>query len=70
MKKAEFEFVIRSIVDDLVSYLVEDYNMTYMEAIDKVYNSMIFQKLQNKETGLYLRSPAYTYEYLKREIGF
>lgn len=68
MKKAEFEFIVRSIVDEMVSFLMEDYNMPMLEAFDKIYNSKIFEKLQDKGTGLYLRSAAYTYEYLKKEI--
>ena len=68
MKKAEFEFIVRSLVDEMVSFLMEDYNMPILEAFDKIYNSKIFEKLQDKGTGLYLRSAAYTYEYLKKEI--
>ena len=68
MKKAEFEFIVRSIVDEMVSFLMEDYNMPMLEAFDKIYNSKIFEKLQDKGTGLYLRSAAYTYEYLKKEL--
>ena len=47
---------------------MEDYNMPMLEAFDKIYNSKIFEKLQDKGTGLYLRSAAYTYEYLKKEL--
>ena len=68
MKKAEFEFIVRSIVDDLISFLMEDYKMPMLEAFDKIYNSTIFEKLHDKGTGLYLRSAAYTYEYLKKEL--
>ena len=68
MKKAEFEFIVRSIVDEMVSFLMEDYNMPMLEAFDKIYNSKIFEKLQDKGTGLYLRSAAYTYEHLKKEL--
>ena len=68
MKKAEFEFVVRSIVDELVCFLMEDYKMPLLDAMDKVYKSHIFEKLQDKGTGLYLRSAAYAYEYLKKEL--
>ena len=69
MKKAEFEFVVRSVTEQMVGFLVEDYGMSILDAFDKIYNSQIFLKLQDKTTGLYLRSAAYTYEYLKKEIN-
>ena len=68
MKKAEFEFIVRSFVDEMVSFLIEDYKMPMLEAFDKIYNSKIFEKLQDKGTGLYLRSAAYNYEYMKKEL--
>lgn len=68
MKKAEYDFVVRSIVEELVSFLMEDYKMPMLEAFNKIYNSHIFEKLQDKSTGLYLRSAAYVYEYLKKEV--
>ena len=69
MKKAEFEFVVRSVTEQMVGFLMEDYGMSILDAFDKIYNSQIFIKLQDKTTGLYLRSAAYTYEYLKKEIS-
>ena len=69
MKKAEFEFVVRSVTEQMVGFLMEDYGMSILVAFDKIYNSQIFIKLQDKTTGLYLRSAAYTYEYLKKEIN-
>ena len=68
MKKKEFDLVVEMITNQLVSFLMEDYNMPMLEAFDKIYNSKIFEKLQDKGTGLYLRSAAYTYEYLKKEL--
>ena len=68
MKKKEFDLVVKMIVDQMVSFLIEDYAMPMLEAFDKIYNSQIFEKLQDKDTGLYLRSAAYNYEYLKKEL--
>lgn len=68
MTQAEYRFVVNHCVEGLVSFLMEDYEMSILEAFDKVYNSDTYQKLQNKRTGLYLRSAAYTYEYLKKEL--
>ena len=69
MKKAEFEFVVRTVTEQMVGFLMEDYGMSILDAFDKIYNSQIFLKLQDKTTGLYLRSAAYTYEFLKKEIS-
>lgn len=68
MKKKEFDLIVQLIADQMVSFLMEDYNMPMLEAFDKIYNSHIFEKLQDKSTGLYLRSAAYVYEYLKKEL--
>ncbi len=68
MTQAEYQFVVNHCVEGLISFLMEDYEMSILEAFDKVYNSDTYQKLQNKRTGLYLRSAAYTYEYLKKEL--
>lgn len=68
MKKKEFDLVVQLIADQMVSFLMEDYKMPMLEAFDKIYNSHIFEKLQDKSTGLYLRSAAYVYEYLKKEL--
>lgn len=68
MKKKEFDLIVQLIVDQMVSFLMEDYKMPMLEAFDKTYNSHIFEKLQDKSTGLYLRSAAYVYEYLKKEL--
>lgn len=68
MKKKEFDLIVQLIADQMVSFLMEDYKMPMLEAFDKIYNSHIFEKLQDKSTGLYLRSAAYVYEYLKKEV--
>ncbi len=68
MKKVEFDFVVNHQVELIVTFLMEDYKLSMPEAFDKIYKSSTYQKLLNKHTGLYRYSPAYTYEYLKREI--
>lgn len=55
-KKAQLiEYIIRDIVDMFAT----DRNIEYDEAMNKFYNSEVFEKLQDKETGLYLESPEY-----------
>ena len=36
----------------------------------KFYNSEVFEKLVDKETGLYLESPEYVYDLFKDEMNF
>ena len=69
MTQAEYRFVVNHYVEGMVSFLMEDYEMPLLDAFGKVYESDTYQKLQNKRTGLYLRSAAYIYEYLKMELG-
>ena len=68
MKKKEFDYIVQFVTDSLVGFLIEDYQLPMLDAFDKVYQSETLRKLQDKSTGLYLRSAAYTYEYLKKEL--
>ena len=63
----EQKFLIELMIDDIAKYLIEDMNISILEALDIVYNSQIYDKLMDLETGLYYQSPAYCYEYLKHE---
>ena len=38
--------------------------------MDKFYNSKVFEKLQDTETGLYMESSEYVYDLFKDEINF
>lgn len=50
--------------------LATDQNIEYDEAMNKFYNSEVFEKLQDKETGLYLESSEYVYDLFKDEMNF
>ena len=66
----EQKFLIELMIDDIAKYLIEDMNISILEALDIVYNSQVFDKLMDIETGLYFQSPAYCYEYLKHELKY
>jgi hypothetical protein len=68
LTKAQLQFIINSDVERMAQYLIEDNGVTIINALDMIYNSQIYQKLQDRKTGLYLYSPAYIYNYLKEEI--
>ncbi|MEH2949706.1 hypothetical protein AALD22_24615 [Lachnospiraceae bacterium 56-18] len=62
--------LIEYIVQDIVDMLATDQNIEYDEAMNKFYNSEVFEKLQDKETGLYSESSEYIYDLFKDEMNF
>ena len=56
------EYLISNIIVNLVSYVMEDEGIGIEESLDKVYGSEVIKKLQDKDTELYVQSPAYVYE--------
>lgn len=64
MKRSEFEFIVNHQVEKMVEFLIEDYDMSIKDAFARVYSSDVYLKLQNKRSGLYRYSPAYTYQFL------
>ena len=69
ISQEQLQFIINSDVEQLVSYLQTDKGLSLSEAFETVYNSAIYGKLINTNTGLYLKSPDYIYDYLKEEIA-
>lgn len=64
----KLNYLAECITQDLIVYLMKDYNITMEEAIDIVYTSKTFDLLYDFGTHLYYESSAYVYEYLKDEI--
>jgi hypothetical protein len=62
------DFLINRIVDKLIEFLVIDSNVNLTDALKIVYNSRVYQQLQDSDCGLYAQSPSYIYELLKQEI--
>ena len=65
----KLNYLIECITQDLIQYLMEDNEISMEEAMDIVYNSKTFEKLNDFETHLYYESSAYVYELLKKEIA-
>ena len=64
------EQLIEYIVQDIVDMFSSDQDIEYDEAMNRFYNSKIFEKLQDKETGLYMESSEYVYDLFKDEMNF
>lgn len=58
------------IIQDIVDMFATEQDIEYDVAMDKFYNSEVFEKLQDEETGLYLESPDYIYDLFKDEVNF
>lgn len=68
LTKNQFQFIINSDVETIVSYLHNEQQIPLIDAFDKVYNSKTYKKLTDSKTGLYLQSPDYIYDYLCEEM--
>lgn len=67
MSKDE-RFLIESLSNDLVEELIEEYNWDIQKAMDVLYNSATFSKLEDPRSGLYYQGKAYVFSFLKNEI--
>ena len=63
------ETLAESIAQEIVGFLMVDNNLEFEEAMELLYNSVLFDKLSDKDTGLYLEGAAYVYELLKDEFS-
>ena len=63
LTKNQFQFVVNSNVETIVSYLQEEAKIPVLDAFDMVYNSRTYRKLADSRTGLYLQSADYIYDY-------
>ena len=61
------DYLIAYIVDRLTEYLIEDNKMDLDEALKLVYRSNVYQQLLNIDGELYIQSPSYVYELLKKD---
>ncbi|MBR1400122.1 MAG: hypothetical protein IJ604_00475 [Prevotella sp.] len=53
---------------ELAGFLVDDYHYTPQEAIDVLYTSETFDRLQDNASGLYYQSAGYVYSFLQNEL--
>ena len=65
-KKQLIEFVVQ----DVVEMISKDMHIDYEDAMNYFYESQIFDKLQDVNTGLYRESSAYVYDLYKDELNF
>ena len=54
---------------ELIQILMEEYGYSLEKAMDTLYNSDTFARLQDANTGLYYQSPGYVYSFLNSELS-
>lgn len=64
------EMLMEYNTQDIIEFIVQDFGVEYDEAMRIFYNSEVFEKLRNPETGLYLESPAFVYGLFQDESNF
>ena len=62
--------LLEYVIQDIIDMISTDWSIEYDEAKNKFYNSEVFEKLIDEETGLYLESPNYVYDLFKDEMNF
>ncbi len=65
---SDIDYMNECTVRDVAVMLQEDNGMSLTEALNAIYLSDTFKKLQNPATGLYFQSPVYVYDVLQKEL--
>jgi len=61
------KYLIEYIIRDVVRFISQDNNFSIDKSMNLFFNSNLFEKLQDIETGLYTESASFIYEMLKNE---
>lgn len=61
--------LMEGIIQDLIKFLCEEKSFSIEKSMDIIYNSLVFEKLIDVETGLYKESSSYIYELLSDELN-
>ena len=68
MTKENRQFLIETLCEDLVPMIMKEYNLSAIEALDKLYKSKTFAKIEDPETGLYFQGAVYVFDFIKEEF--
>ena len=64
----EIKFLIDTLTKNLVLRVIKDFGLSVKEGLDAVYNSQVYDKILDLETGLYYQSAGYNYQLLHKEL--
>lgn len=63
-------FLIDSLIERLTLLVMEEYKLSLIDALALIYNSQLYEKIMDLETGLYYQSALYNYNLLHHELAF
>ena len=61
------EILINAAISEIAVYLMADTGCSVIEAMDRIYSSRLLTLLQQEDYELYVQSPSYLYEMLRKE---
>lgn len=64
----EIQFQIECLAAELTEKLMQSFGWDIRRALDELYKSQTFAKLNDPECGLFYQSAVYVFQYLKNEI--
>ena len=62
------QFQIEYLASELTEMVMEHYGWDMLKALDTVYNSETFAKVNDPKTGMYYQGSVYIFDFLKSEI--
>ena len=67
-QEEQSKFQIECLTHELVTMLMEERGMTMEQAMDAVYGSHTYEKVERASTGLYYQGAVYVMDMLREEI--
>ena len=62
------QFQIECLTHELVEMLMDEQGMSMEQAMDTLYSSHTFEKIENANTGLFYQSAVYVMDMLREEL--
>lgn len=63
------QFLVECLTADLATMLIEDYGYTMEDALDALYKSKTYEKIERESTGLYYQGSVYVMDHLMEELA-
>lgn len=68
MNQQDLQFQIESMATELARMLMAEYGWSWEQALDALYRSQTFKKIEDEHAGLFYQSDFYVFQYLKEEL--